>query len=156
MLATHGWIVVFTYHMSAWDYRIIYAFCLDLSSKLQPAPINHEAETSFQPHLDNSALKNYYIFKKTTKNQTTHQQPVPINLHTKHHLTCHISTQASNLCWFSCQKGHGRWTREVCSAVNKLVLNCTEKKVTSHLTFSRKELPPVPQSHTLSPLPTLR
>ncbi|XP_049687466.1 LOW QUALITY PROTEIN: uncharacterized protein C1orf100 homolog [Accipiter gentilis] len=44
--------------------------------KLQPAPINHEAETSFQPHLDNSALKNYYIFKKTTKNQTTHQQPV--------------------------------------------------------------------------------
>uniref|UniRef100_A0A663EKJ1 Uncharacterized protein n=1 Tax=Aquila chrysaetos chrysaetos TaxID=223781 RepID=A0A663EKJ1_AQUCH len=27
--------------------------------KLQPAPVNHEAETPFQPDLDDSALKKY-------------------------------------------------------------------------------------------------
>ncbi|KFP20828.1 Uncharacterized protein C1orf100, partial [Egretta garzetta] len=42
-------------------------------SKSQPAPVNYEAETPFQPDFDNSALRKYAHFQKTTKKTTSDQ-----------------------------------------------------------------------------------
>nr|XP_021151747.1 uncharacterized protein C1orf100 homolog isoform X2 [Columba livia] len=39
-------------------------------SKLEPAPVNYEAETPFQPDFDNSALRTYVHFQKVMKKST--------------------------------------------------------------------------------------
>ncbi|KFQ69747.1 Uncharacterized protein C1orf100, partial [Phaethon lepturus] len=40
-------------------------------SKLQPAPVNYEAETPVQPDFDNSALRKYVHFQKIMKKTTS-------------------------------------------------------------------------------------
>ncbi|XP_042652051.1 uncharacterized protein LOC122153739 [Tyto alba] len=42
-------------------------------SKLQPASVNYEAETPFQPDFDNSALRKYTHFQKIMKKATSNQ-----------------------------------------------------------------------------------
>ncbi|POI23758.1 hypothetical protein CIB84_012494, partial [Bambusicola thoracicus] len=40
-------------------------------SRLQPAPVNYEAQTPFQPDFDNSALRNYVHFQKIVRRRPT-------------------------------------------------------------------------------------
>lgn len=121
-------------------------FLLRPFSKLQPAPVSYKAETPFQPDFDNSALRKHVHFqkirKKTTSNwynQTSYKAAFDLP---------YLNT--SNACRFSCWKGHRRWTREVCCAVNKLVLNCREKKMKSSHFFQKRAATCPPKSYPLS------
>ncbi|XP_054050769.1 uncharacterized protein C1orf100 homolog [Rissa tridactyla] len=61
-------------------------------SKLQPAPVNYEAKTPFQPDFDNSALGNYVRFQKLMEkttidwyNQTSYKAAFDLPYHNSSH-----------------------------------------------------------------------